>query len=563
MSKARIRAGMACRLLVLAILLCGFGSPHSLAQPQNVRGDLLPVVPLAAGEAEDLAAQQAHPNPRMQFRVLREAMWAPLNDELDAFGEARYQALKPQILNQDIPALQLAVSQGQFSYTDLVLFYLYRIRHYESQPDRYLNALIALNPDVLNDARERDRQRSAAPDPVNPHSVFGMPILLKDNIGTDGMDTTAGALALANNAAPDAFITARLREQGAIILGKANLSEWAYFFCNGCPLGYSAMGGQTLNPYGRKRLETGGSSSGSAVAVAANYAVAAVGSETSGSILSPASANALVGLKPTTGMLSRSGIVPISSTLDTPGPIARSVTDAVILFNAMTGYDQADTAMPLLSTAALLRLEQARLAGVRLGYFSRFMDTPRYAEAVERLRQQGALLFEIQQPDVQMQNFSDLLGGEMKRDLALYLAAQADSSVPVDSVDDVRNFNGADMDLRAPYGQALFDAVSASSLTDGQLVELRGALRDVARQVLQAPLAQLDLQALLSMNNSHAGFAAASNFPAITLPLGLNDEQAPIALTMIGPSFSEQMLTALAAAVEAVLPPRPLPGDYQ
>ncbi|MFM1897022.1 MAG: hypothetical protein RLZZ385_2096, partial [Pseudomonadota bacterium] len=394
-------------------------------------------------------------------------------------------------------------------------------------------------------------------------SVFGMPILLKDNIGAAGMATTAGALVLRDNFAGDAFITARLREQGAIILGKANLSEWAYYFCSGCPLGYSAIGGQTLNPYGRKRIETGGSSSGSAVAVAANYAVAAVGSETSGSILSPASANALVGLKPSTGMLSRSGIVPISATLDTPGPLARSVTDAVILFNAMSGYDQADLAMPLLSTDAALELTTVSLQGVRLGYFSRLLDTPLYAQALERLRQQGALLFEVQQPDVQLQGFPTLLAGDMKRDLARYLEQHAADTVTAASVDDVREFNAVDMGLRAPYGQALLDAVAASSLTDAQLTEVHGALRDVARQVLQAPLEQLNLDALLSLNNSHAGFAAVSNYPAITIPLGLNGEQAPVAITIIAPSFSEQLLVNLAAAFAAVLPPRPVPADYQ
>ena len=156
--------------------------------------------------------------------------------------------------------------------------------------------------------------------------------------------TTAGAVALMNNQTDDAFIVKRLKENGALILGKANLSEWAYFFCGECPSGYSAVGGQTLNPYGRKVLDTGGSSSGSAVAVAANLAPVAVGSETSGSILSPSSQNSVVGLKPTVGLLSRGGIIPISSTLDTPGPITRSVVDNAILLSAMAGKDPEDEA---------------------------------------------------------------------------------------------------------------------------------------------------------------------------------------------------------------------------
>ena len=148
------------------------------------------------------------------------------------------------------------------------------------------------------------------------------------------MPTTTGAFALENNKnTEDAFIVTKLKENGALILGKANLSEWAYYFCSGCPVGYSAIGGQTLNPYGRKIFETGGSSSGSGVTVAANFAVAAVGTETSGSILSPSSQNSVVGLKPTIGLLSRTGIVPISSTLDTPGPLTKSVTDNAIFLS--------------------------------------------------------------------------------------------------------------------------------------------------------------------------------------------------------------------------------------
>ena len=194
----------------------------------------------------------------------------------------------------------------------------------------------------------------------------------------------------------NAFITDRLEEQGAIILGKANLSEWAYFFCNDCPSGYSALGGQTLNPYGRFTFGTGGSSSGSAAATAANYAVVAVGSETSGSILSPASANSLVGLKPTTGNLSRTGIVPISATLDTAGPIARSVADVVVMFNAMAGYDQNDMAMPLISDDFSLEYRVIDMQGRRLGIVEALADNSHYMAAVHLLADSGATTIELE-----------------------------------------------------------------------------------------------------------------------------------------------------------------------
>lgn len=165
---------------------------------------------------------------------------------------------------------------------------------------------------------------------------------MKDNINVDGLATTAGSLVFKNNKTTDAFIIKRIKENGGIILGKTNLSEWANYLCLDCPNGYSAIGGQTLNPYGRKIFDTGGSSSGSGVAVATNYSAVAIGTETSGSILSPSSKNSLVGLKPTVGLLSRSGIVPISSTLDTPGPMTKNVIDNAILLSAMSGKDTTD-----------------------------------------------------------------------------------------------------------------------------------------------------------------------------------------------------------------------------
>ena len=223
----------------------------------------------------------------------------------------------------------------------LTKFYLYRIRKFDRENELSLNSVISINPNVINQARKLDDMDDLDVDKMHP--IFGMPILLKDNINVLGMATTAGAVALQNNKTEDAFTVKRLKEQGAIILGKSNLSEWAYFFCGDCPSGYSAIGGQTLNPYGRRIMDTGGSSSGSGVVVAANFCAAAVGSETSGSILSPSSQNSIVGLKPTIGLLSRSGIVPISSTLDTPGPMAKNVIDNAIVLDAMFGFDENDS----------------------------------------------------------------------------------------------------------------------------------------------------------------------------------------------------------------------------
>ena len=253
-------------------------------------------------ESSEIEAQQKHEKKRMQFKLLQSHFldlnkeFKPFEKELSKFSEEEYQQLKPLILEKDIPTIQKSITNKKLTYEKLTLFYLYRIRKYESDSTKYLNAIISLNPKVLEEARAKDKEANE----VNEYSLSGIPILIKDNIDAEGMITTAGAVALQNNLTDnDAFIVKKLKEAGALILGKVNLSEWAYFFCEDCPLGYSATGGQTLNPYGRKIFETGGSSSGSGVSVAANYAVAAVGTETAGSITSPSSQNSVVGLKPT------------------------------------------------------------------------------------------------------------------------------------------------------------------------------------------------------------------------------------------------------------------------
>jgi amidase len=519
-------------------------------------------------ESAELESQQAHELPRMRFRLLnsrfldKNLLWDPVEQELTDFSASRYQELKPLILEQDIPSLQRAVKSGRLSYEELVKFCLYRIRLLESDNGLSLNALISINPEAVAAARGKDRALAAGLE-VEDYSLFGIPVLLKDNIGTDGMKTTAGAQVLADNDAADAFVTRRLKANGAVILGKANLSEWAYYFCGDCPLGYSAMGGQTLNPYGRKIFETGGSSSGSAVGVAANFAPVAVGSETSGSILSPASHNAAVGLKPTTGMLSRTGVVPISSTLDTLGPIAKNVTDAVILFNAMSGYDQQDLAMPLRSVDARLTLRERSLAGARLGLIAGLDSEPAVAAAVELIREAGAQVLETALPDVQPPDFGVFLGAEMKRDLATYLTSSAEDSNGLLSVEEIIMYNSADLDARAPYGQGRFEAMAAMDFSAEQVRSMREAIRAAGQQALGQVISAQRLDVLLSVNNFHASLAAAANFPALTIPLGLRADGEPVGLTLIAPSFDEQTLIDIGLALERLLSGRVAPADYQ
>ncbi len=232
-----------------------------------------------------------------------------------------------------LPELQAAMEAGRTSALELVEYYLERIGKFDHNGPR-LSSVLETNPQAREIAAALDKER-AHKGPRGP--LHGIPVILKDNLDTaDGLHTSAGSLAMRDSVAPqDAFLVSRLRQAGAVVLGKANMTEWANFMTVGMKNGYSSRGGQTLNPYGQG-FDPGGSSSGSGVAVSANLCAVAVGTETSGSILSPASSNSVVGIKPTVGLVSRSGIIPISSTQDTAGPMARSVTDAAILLGFMT-----------------------------------------------------------------------------------------------------------------------------------------------------------------------------------------------------------------------------------
>ncbi len=519
-------------------------------------------------ESAELAEQQKHPRKRMQFKLMQSkyldmnTVFASLTKELSNFTEEEYNALKPLILERDIPTLQAHIVNGNLSYEKLTLFYLYRIRKFESDSTKSLNSIIALNPNVLEEARQKDKEKGAN----SEYSIYGMPILLKDNINTKDMPTTAGAIALVENKnTEDAFIVEKLRANGALILGKVNLSEWAYFFCSGCPLGYSAVGGQTLNPYGRGKFETGGSSAGSGVTVAANFAVAAVGTETSGSITSPSSMNSVVGLKPTIGLLSRTGIVPISSTLDTPGPMTKSVIDNAIFLEAMLGYDAKDEASldkNFNKSEFQNEIFDTTLKGKRFGVLKDLLNDSIYNATVLKMKNAGAEMIEINPERARFNGFTTLLNIDMKHDLPNYLANNADKNVAVKSVKDVTLFNLKDSLLRAPYGQQLFDGIVKDTTTLKQLEVVKTGLNSVGKQFLK-DLNDKDLVAILSINNYHSGVAAVAKYPTLTVPMGYKKNGEPISLTFVGKPFSERILLKVGYAFEQLTKARKIPKNYE
>ncbi len=291
----------------------------------------------------------------------------PFGPALAGFAPEQAQAIEELLRGKTIPEIQELLDTGQLNSTLLVTYYVDRIRRFDLNN---FNSVLTLNPDALEIAATLDRERAAG---QVRGPLHGIPLLIKDNIATgDSMPTTAGAYALRDwHSERDAFLVKQLRDAGAIILGKSNLSEWANFMDPNMPNGFSTLGGQTRHPYGP--FDPSGSSSGSGVATAANFAVAAIGTETQGSIISPSESNSIVGLKTSLGLVSRDRIVPLVDWMDVPGPMARSVTDAAILLTALVGRDAGDpataaaTALAGFDFTSMLDLEKAR--ALRVGAF--------------------------------------------------------------------------------------------------------------------------------------------------------------------------------------------------
>ncbi|MDX9928920.1 MAG: amidase family protein [Bacteroidales bacterium] len=517
-------------------------------------------------ESEEIAANADHRSRKMRFVLIQSRvrdkndMLAQAAPQIKNFSEEEYLSLMPLIFEQDIPTIQLHIKSGALTYEKLTQWYIYRIVKFENDRDRYLNAVIAINPDAVKEARQRDKEAASA-----THPIYGMPVLLKDNINATGMATTAGAVALQNNHTTDAFIVKQLKAHGAIILGKTNLSEWANFLSANCPNGYSAVGGQTLNPYGRKIFDTGGSSSGSGAAMAANFGAAAVGTETSGSILSPSSKSSVAGLKPTVGLLSRSGIVPISSTYDTPGPMTRNLTDNAIMLSAMTGEDADDpiTVGKPWDKKYWEDIETGTLEGLRFGVTAQFMRDSLYKLAVEKIAALGGVIVEFVPERLPFERFSMVLGADMKADLAAYLEKYASKEITFRSVAEITDFNREDTINRIPYGQTIFVGMLRQNLAGEELEKTKAALHESGAAYFDKPMTELNLDAVLSTNNSSAGMAAAAAYPCLAVPMGFSEAGEPSSLTFIGRPFEEDKLLKMAYAYEKATKMRQAPGGYR
>jgi amidase len=491
-----------------------------------------------------------------------------------------------------IPELQALMDAHRLTSVQLTQFYLHRIKKLNPK----LNAVITTSPTALADARAADKARRKGDD----RPLLGIPIIVKDNINTTGMPTTAGSWALAGSSPADAFIVQQLKAAGAIVIGKANLSEWANFRSNPSSSGWSGIGGQTNMAYVLDRNPCG-SSSGSGVVASADLAVAAVGTETDGSIVCPSGANGIVGIKPTLGLLSRAGVIPISADQDTAGPMTRNVTDAAVLLGALTGVDPADPAtagqvVPAGSDYTPF-LDGTALEGTTIGFLQEGTYDPAISPEVDAIMQdtiatlesQGATVVEVtlELGDVFEPEFLALLC-EFKSDIAGYLETYTGAGYPK-TLADLIAFNEDNQDLEGgpdnpdlPWNNAIFEDAEATGGRDADCAAHRAAATPVVQERLGALLEEVD--AIIAPTNGPAwvtdpvngdlggdfstfvgssSASAISGWADITVPAGYADGALPIGVTFIGGAWDEPDLIGFAfdfeEASQVRVPPQFLP----
>jgi amidase len=491
------------------------------------------------------------------------------------------------VIETDITAIQLAYSEGRLTVKELVENYLDRIEKIDHNGPG-LNSVIVVNPDALEIAAELDRELKEG---KIRGPLHGIPVILKDNIDThDKMPTTAGSRALKNSfPIKDSFIAKKLREAGAVIIAKANLSEWANFRGQMSTSGWSGEGGQTKNPYDLSRNPCG-SSSGSAVAVAANLTVLAIGTETNGSIVCPSHSNGIVGIKPTVGLLSRTGIVPISFTQDTPGPMARTVRDAAICLGALTGVDSSDE-KTLASAGRLYQdytifLKDDGLRGKRIGLFTgtfgvNFKVDSLIREAVRFMSGQGAEIIEIERIiESKAEDASlEVMLFEYKDGLNKYFASLGDQA-PVKSVEELIAFNEADAQELEHFDQKYLELAQAKSNLNSpdykkalatmlKLSREEGIDRIMDENRLDAIIAPTGTPAwktdLINGDSFQFGTsspAALAGYPNISVPMG-QISGLPVGISFFGRAWSEPVLIEIAHAYDIGTRHRAVPEFYE
>lgn len=470
--------------------------------------------------------------------------------------------------------IKVAMENGEITSKELVMYYLYRIAKYD-QDGPQLNSILEINPDAIFIAEGLDYERKTK---GVRGPLHGIPVLLKDNIETyDSMHTSAGTIALENHiSSNDAFLVEKLRESGAVILGKTNMTELANGMASGMWAGYSSRGGQVLNPYGYPELFVGGSSSGSAVAVSANFTVLSVGTETDASILSPAIQNSVVGIKPTVGLISRKGIIPFTYSQDTAGPFARTVTDTSILLGVLAGVDKNDPATYKsegrieqdysiyldpngLREAKIGILNQASIESLKSDEY----DEELFKDVIRTISDQGAnIIKDIEIPSFHRKWDWSVPLYEFKHSLDNYLS-QLPPYLPVHSINELIQFNKGIKERALKYGQNNLELREALPNTLRNPEYLKAKLEDLyysQEQGIDLTLNKYNLDAILFPSYIGSTISAKAGYPSIAVPAGYMKSGKPFGVTFAGTAYSEGILIKLAYAFEQATKNRQSPN---
>jgi amidase len=497
--------------------------------------------------------------------------FSPFEQALAALTPERQTELDVLVFEATVARIQDALAQGRLTSVELTTYYLTRIRQYDADG---LRSFIELNPDALTIAAQLDAERASG---SLRGVLHGIPVGLKDNVATgDRMHNTAGAAALADNFADrDAFITQQLRSAGAVILGKLNMSEWAFWMSAKGVSGYSTLGGQVVSPF-NPAFDPSGSSSGSAVAVSANLVAVTIGTETSGSIISPAANNSAVGIHPSLGLVSRDRIIPITDQTDTAGPITRTVSDAALLLRVIAGVDTNDPATQdagaLAGTDFTQFLDAQALEGKRVGFYTGATELPEntsldqfyaalgWSEAAAALEKTGAEVVPIfaQNPEGLLDSFLVLGGNGIRMGVEAYLHATQPNGT-VQRLADVVAFNQRNPALYARYGQEKLESAITTTMREAEYRILGEQARQQARDYLETLFMADNVDAIVSINNSMSLLYSLAGYPAVTVPAGLNVDGKPYGVTFTGHYLDDGVMIGYAYAFEQANPLRQIP----
>jgi amidase len=485
--------------------------------------------------------------------VLSSTLVAAIQAETSAAATQHQDAVSLNLETATIQQIHGLLADRKLTAVKLAELYLARIGQLNSKGPG-LNAVRAINPNWRAEAEKIDQARAKHLD-LGP--MMGIPVLVKDNIDVKGMPTTAGSVALANSyPSDDAPVIKELKAAGAVIVGKTNMAEFAYYMTSGAPNGYSSIGGQVLNPYDTA-INTGGSSSGSGAAMAVGMAAGTVGSDTGGSILQPSHTMSNVGVRPTVGLLSRSGVVPISSTNDTTGPITHTVWDAAAMLTAMTtGVDPGDPATasagPYSHVDYTKALSTTALQGARIGYVPVTTPDPIYDAALQALRAQGATLVPV---DLNANNLPTRVWDyEFKRDLNAYLSKLPPSD-HIRSLADIIAYNKAHANVALKFGETLLEASQAINLDDpatkASYQSNQAAGLAEARSRIDNTLQANQLQAVVFAGQGGNTIASRAAYPAVMVQAGYQQGNLhPEGLEFVGTAYSEAKLLGFAYSFE-------------